>query len=491
MNLSIIPEEDLPLVNRVVERTQPETDRQCQCNCNCNTNEEAIRTIEKRILNDLTTRYNRTLRDFFNAGAFTKQLQTLVGQTLEDMALNESSALNTTMLDPKHEETTAEESKFEMRLNAVESTLAQATPDANKVDKVLIDNNLKEVKTLYSVLAKQVQELTDYNKAKELAEKETPASHAQIAVVKQDIAAIQKEQEAINMRADNQNQYGRLYILEFLHFGYNVHPSKENCAQKILYFLHDVLGIRLRLEDIDIAHRMSIPQDRIKQGKNYLPPIYVKFVHKSIVQLILRKRYLLDGIKNQYGQNYAIQQNLTLPRRQMWAKVMDKLTSYRFIWIHNGKIFVRKDRSSRAIMISGDHKLQELINKQNEHLTPSVQPPKLRIHSSGSVPRLADKSPTLPATPLFGPPPQPPPRLPPPLPSRTLFPFNAPPAQYPPLQIHTNIANSHIANDLGYSFTPYERHQLKLGSRNSPLSPQSQKQYLSNGKSQKSCSYSR
>ena len=73
MNLSIITDEDLPLVNRVVERTQPETDLQCRCNCNCNTNEEAIRTIEKRILNDLTTRYNRTLRDFFNAGAFTKQ----------------------------------------------------------------------------------------------------------------------------------------------------------------------------------------------------------------------------------------------------------------------------------------------------------------------------------------------------------------------------------------------------------------------------------
>ena len=129
-------------------------------------------------------------------------------------------------------------------------------------------------------------------------------------------------------------------------------------------------------------------------------------------------------------------------------------------------------------MISGDRKLQELINKQNEHLTPSAQPTTLRTHSSGSVPRLADKSPTLaerssqspasnsnrkkhrrngstsvwvstppsaslPAAPLFGPTPRPPPRflpprLPPPLPSRTLLPFNAPPAQYPPLQIHTN-----------------------------------------------------
>ena len=158
--------------------------------------------------------------------------------------------------------------------------------------------------------------------------------------------------------------FGRLYILEFLHFGYNVHPSQENCALKILYFLNDVLGIKLRLQDIDIAHRMPIPQDRAKYGKNYLPPIYVKFLHKSVVQLILRKRYMLEGVLNQYGQNYAIQQNLTLARRELWGKVMDELTSYRFVWIHNGKIFVRKDKSSRAVLITGEHKLQELLSKQ-------------------------------------------------------------------------------------------------------------------------------
>ena len=44
-----------------------------------------------------------------------------------------------------------------------------------------------------------------------------------------------KEQVDINIRGDNQQQYGRLYILEFLHFGYNVHPNKENCALKILF----------------------------------------------------------------------------------------------------------------------------------------------------------------------------------------------------------------------------------------------------------------
>ena len=92
---------------------------------------------------------------------------------------------------------------------------------------------------------------------------------------------------------------------DFLNFAYNAHPSKENCALKILNFLNKELGIKLHLQDIDIAHRMPIAEEQKKQGKNYLPPIYCKFVHKSVVHEILRKRYLLKNMRNRYRQNMS------------------------------------------------------------------------------------------------------------------------------------------------------------------------------------------
>ena len=92
---------------------------------------------------------------------------------------------------------------------------------------------------------------------------------------------------------------------------------------------------------------MSIPADKLKYGKQYLPPIYVKFVHRSVVHEILRKRHLLRNAQNEkygikYGQKYGIRENLTLCRKILLERCEKELTSYRYGWVKNGNILVRK-----------------------------------------------------------------------------------------------------------------------------------------------------
>ena len=210
-----------------------------------------------------------------------------------------------------------------------------------------------------------MQEITDHNMAKELAEKEASPKML-ITEMQQQISSVIREQADINERVDGQEQYGRRNILEFLNFIFNGHPSKENCTLKVIRFLDKYLGIKLSVRDIEIAHRMPIPEEKKKYGKNYLPPIYCKFVHRSVVLAILRKRHLLQNAKNQFGQKYIIKQNLTLCRRRLWEKAEKELTSYQYGWIKNGNILVKKNSSTRAIKITGQRKLQELLDIQNQ-----------------------------------------------------------------------------------------------------------------------------
>ena len=279
-----------------------------------------------------------------------------------DTTARSPSALNTSTIDSKHDDLNRTIScELEKRLTAVESELNLAAPTLQKLDEV------------QDALEKKMQVITDHNLAKVITEEELPTvskplilqMQNELADIKHEQDAIKQEQDVIKENADCLEQYGRFYILDFLNFAYNVHPSQENCALKILDFLNNELGIKLHLQDIDIAHRMPIAEERKKQGKNYLPPIYCKFVHKSVVHEILRKRHLLKNMQNRYGQKYVIQQNLTLCRRRLWTRIQNELTSFKFSWIRNGKLFVRKQRNTRPINITGERKFQELLDKQN------------------------------------------------------------------------------------------------------------------------------
>ena len=98
------------------------------------------------------------------------------------------------------------------------------------------------------------------------------------------------------------------------------------------------------------------------------------FVRRSTLHAILRKRYLLKGELNTRGQNFDVQENLTLVRRQLKSRVEKELTSYRYNWVRNGNIFVRKHRDSNPIKIHDESKLDELLSKQSleQHELPTT-----------------------------------------------------------------------------------------------------------------------
>ena len=204
------------------------------------------------------------------------------------------------------------------------------------------------------------------------------------------------------------------------------------------------------------------------------------------------------------------------------------LTSYEVGYIKNRNIVVQKNPNARSIILTRERKLQELLDVQNKKpsLNPSVPSgdgdvssatPSINLGGSQNVtfqvstpiqavpvtrkrgiqlrdcpvmehphshaspsPLQSSKSPT-PRVLLSSKFPMLPPPSSPPIP----FSHVSPPLRFPPSPLrqasrrnvirNTTSSYAHVANGVGYSFTPYERHQLNMGNRNCLLSPGEQR----------------
>ena len=243
----------------------------------------------------------------------------------------------------------------------------------------------------------------------------------------------------------------------------------------------------MRTYDISIAHRQYNPEEKKKHGKDYIPSIYVKFVNRFLAEEIFDRRYVLKDFRNKLGGRFFIEKNMTMKRKQLWESVGKNLDAYQFKWIKNGDVYVRKNKTSKRIKIVSATMLEKLINKQTQDGAVSNSPAKVQKSSAKAQNLLqpgivndeasAEVSSACQSQANYPP-------LPAPLPSLVQSPSLCfPPARiisdaYPaPLNIAPiySPSYSHVTNNTGYSFTPYERHQLNLGNRNSLLSPREQR----------------
>ena len=212
----------------------------------------------------------------------------------------------------------------------------------------------------------KIQELNDHTLAKNIAE-EGRSPPPDLFQMQSLIDDLKKQQKRLFSIADNQEQYTRKEILVYEEIPYQDHPNYENTTEVVLEFTNRYLGLNLNKFDISTSHRVIIPEDKRRMGRDYIPPIYCKFVHREVVHAILQRKHWLKHEVNTRGKKFIISENLTLIRRKLKEKVENELTSYRFKWVKNGNIFVKKTPQSRPIKITDDEVLQHLIKEQNEN----------------------------------------------------------------------------------------------------------------------------
>ena len=291
--------------------------------------ENDFTTMESRILEKLSKVFNDKIKEFF-AKEFDGKLESMVEWKLGDL-LNQSSQ-NVSILDQ-----TIHKNDQEARVLALEDRVNE------KSDRV--ESLLKELK------AEKERNCALVEENNRLLAKTEDSCQAQ----KEKNILLEKKIDTCFVQLDNQQQYTRNDILELLGIPYpRSSQYPEDVMQVVKDFFQYYLNITVHTYDISVAHRQTNPEEKKRLGKNYIPPIYVKVVNRHLALHILKKRYLLRNCRNRYGDKFEIRENLTLTRRLLWASVQEKLNTYRFKWVKNGQIFVKKTHNSYPIKIASE-----------------------------------------------------------------------------------------------------------------------------------------
>ena len=68
-----------------------------------------------------------------------------------------------------------------------------------------------------------------------------------------------------------------------------------------------------------------------------------------------------------YNQKFIIRENLTLKRRLLSDRVKEELVGYKYGWVRNGCVYVRKNKGDRAIKVNSEEALNKLLKESAGH----------------------------------------------------------------------------------------------------------------------------
>lgn len=143
-------------------------------------------------------------------------------------------------------------------------------------------------------------------------------------------------------------------------------PYNENeDLNMIIANISENLDYKIEREDIDEAYRIKKLQNRNNGNKNF--PIVVSFVRKSIKEKFLAMRKKRSMFTNEIGfkeKRSQIYLNEYLPRKKkdlLWKTKQAKLEKrYKFLWVRNGNIMVRKTEDSNIIKINCEEDIKKI-----------------------------------------------------------------------------------------------------------------------------------
>ena len=332
--------------------------------------------IYNRVLQDLQTTFSRGAIDFYQS--FEQRLESIVDLKMDSSTYKESLLSN--FIVPLTAGTNQAQ-LLEERLKKIDEAYEDFMDKYDKFNQVndkretaneTLSDKLRAVKADITELDKGLRDLrlaADESIARGIQENlSTPAVSTtntlepRVQSLELACKGFRMLSEQFSVELDDVNQYNRQYIAQFLNIinrGTTNRP--ERTTDVILEFLRKFLGMRISNRDISICHRQDIPSLRRKMGKKYIVPIYCKFVNRSIVHEIMRRRHLLKNVRNALNNPYIIEENLTPNRRVLWESVQKKLTNFRSKWVFRGSIYVRKHANSEKIKVISEHVLNDLV----------------------------------------------------------------------------------------------------------------------------------
>ena len=186
----------------------------------------------------------------------------------------------------------------------------------------------------------------------------------EISNLKSQAAALKTQEIKESIKVDELEQYGRRQNLEIL----GVPEKEDENTNAIVLEVAKMLDVDIMSSHISTSHRLPKKKASSRNNSGSFP-IIVRFTSRDIRNQIYanRKKARFVDLKNfsvSDTKNIFVNENLTPTRKQLFWKTKQEVknNSWKYIWTHNGNIFVKKDDNANITEIKNELDLN-LIKK--------------------------------------------------------------------------------------------------------------------------------
>ena len=186
----------------------------------------------------------------------------------------------------------------------------------------------------------------------------------EISNLKSQAAALKTQEIKDSIKVDELEQYGRRQNLEIV----GVPEKEDENANAIVLEVAKMLDVDIISSHISKSHRLPKKKASCRNNSGS-SPIIVRFTSRDIRNQVYanRKKARFVDLKNfsvSDTKNIFVNENLTPTRKQLFWKTKQEVknNSWKYIWTHNGNVFVKKDDNASITAIKNELDLN-LIKK--------------------------------------------------------------------------------------------------------------------------------
>ena len=202
-------------------------------------------------------------------------------------------------------------------------------------------------------------QVDDMSRFREFAEKEFKRLNKRLE-------GVAKKSDELSDAIDDIQKYSYQYNVKLL--GVPECNERETAATstELCVRLFNGMGVEVKAHDIDIAHRVPHRNASATGPK----PIVCKFVRRVVKDEVIRQRKEASKVKSEaLGLssdaslcNVLVMEHLTPKAQNLLAeaKRFSKQHNFKFCWVKNAKIYLRKNEESRHIFINNLSDLEGL-----------------------------------------------------------------------------------------------------------------------------------
>ncbi|KAH9631136.1 hypothetical protein HF086_001071 [Spodoptera exigua] len=235
-----------------------------------------------------------------------------------------------------------------------------SSPDDSNIRSLLVDMN-KKMEIMFS-MEKKLSELTDLvdfisEKYDKLCETQS-ANEKKMRALENKNAYLEKCNKSLEDRINELEEKDKEKKVELAGLEKN---NNEDISKVVTQIVHK---LQLDPSEIEYAERVG----REKPGTEKPLPVVVTLKSKQARNkwLELRKSNITNG--QIYGTSYTnrvfINESLTRYKRSLlWATKLHLKKSYKYIWVQEGKVLIRKsDEQKKIILIRCESDIEKLLN---------------------------------------------------------------------------------------------------------------------------------